>query len=162
MNPGLTVVVMARHWQVSAVGLLITCWAIGALGSAALGSVLGERLPVSVRLVGGGAGVALSLTAMTLMPSLLWMAVFAVGLGVSSGLNAPAAITLFQQAAPPDRMGAAMAMVSLADIGCAPVAYAAVGALASLTSPFLAWMASALIAFGGPLFALGALRVPEV
>jgi MFS family permease len=160
MNPGLPAVVLDRAWPVSVVGLLIACWAAGALASAGLGAVLGERIPISVRLVGGGAGIAVLLPAMILVPSVLAMAALAVGLGVCSGQNGPAAVTLYQQAAPADRLGVAMSMVSLSGIGCAPIAYGVIGAVASFTTPTVAWICSALVAAGGPVAAAWALRVP--
>ena len=160
MNPGLPVVVLDRGWQVSAVGLVIACWAGGALGGAGLSAVLGERVPMSYRLVGSGVGIAVLLTAMIFAPTLALMAVLAVALGVCSGLNGPAAVTLYQKAAPQDRLGVAMSMLALAGIGCAPFAYALSGALASLTSPALAWAVTALVAFGGPVAAFRALRLP--
>ena len=90
------------------------------------------------------------------------MAACAVGLGVCSGQNGPAAVTLYQQAAPPDRLGVAMSLLSLSGIGCAPIAYALIGAVASWTNPELAWTVSAVLAFGGPVAAARALRVPPV
>jgi DHA3 family macrolide efflux protein-like MFS transporter len=161
MNPGLPEVVMNRGWGVYAVGLLIACWATGALMSAGLGALLGDRIPLSVRLVGSGFGIAVLLTGMILAPTLPAMAGLAVLLGICSGQNGPAIVTLYQQAAPRDQLGVAMSMVSLSGIGCAPLAYAACGAVASLSNPSIAWFCSALIAFGGPLAAARALRVHE-
>ncbi|WP_370964017.1 MFS transporter [Amycolatopsis sp. cg9] len=161
MNPGLPEVVIERGWAVSAVGLLIACWAAGALVSAGLGALLGERVPISVRLVGSGIGIAVLLLGMVLVTSLPAMAAMAVALGVCSGQNGPAAVTLYQQAAPSDRLGVAMSMVSLSGIGCAPLAYAVSGAIASFTTPVVAWICSALLAFGGPVAAARALRLPE-
>jgi MFS transporter, DHA3 family, macrolide efflux protein len=162
MNPGLPVVIIQRGWPVSAVGLLIACWAGGALASAGAGVVLDKRVPISVRLVGSSIGIAVTLSGMILIPSLPLMAVTAVALGIFSGQNAPAAVTLYQQAAPTDRLGVAMSMLALAGIGCAPFAYAVFGTLASLTSPTVAWICSALLAFGGPVAAARALRSPPV
>lgn len=159
MNPGLPVVVLDRGWHVSAVGLVIACWAAGALAGAGISAILGERVPMSIRLVGSGVGIAVLLTGMILAPTLLLMAVFAVALGVCSGINGPAAVTLYQKAAPPERLGVAMSMLALAGIGCAPFAYALSGALASLTTPVVSWVVTALIAFGGPVAAARALRV---
>ncbi|RZU53354.1 putative MFS family arabinose efflux permease [Krasilnikovia cinnamomea] len=160
MNPGLPAVMIDRGWGVAAVGILIACWAVGALASAGLGALLGDRIPVPIRLVGGATGIAILLTVMIFAPTLPLMAAVAAALGFCSGQNGPAAVTLYQQAAPPDRLGAAMALVALSGIGCAPLAYAAIGALASLTSPTVAWTASALVAVGGPVAAARALRIP--
>jgi MFS family permease len=159
MNPGLPEVIIRRGWHVYAVGLLIACWAAGALVSAGLGALLGQRIPLSFALVGSSFGIAVLLSGMILAPSLPLMALLAVLLGVCSGQNAPAAVTLYQKASPPDQLGAAMSMLSLAGIGCAPVAYAICGLIASLSSPSVAWFCSALIAFGGPLAAARALQV---
>ena len=162
MNPGLPAVVIGRGWPVGAVGLLIACWATGAMVSAGAGAVLADRLPLSVRLVASGAGVAVLLSAMILVHSLPAMAALAVGLGICSGQNGPAAVTLYQQAAPPDRLGVAMSLLALSGIGCAPIAYAVIGAVASWTDPETAWTVSALLAFGGPVAAARALRVAPV
>jgi MFS family permease len=158
MNPGLPEVVIRRGWQVSAVGLLIACWAVGGLVSAGAGALLGERVPVSVRMVGSGFGIAIALTGMILVPSLPEMAGLAIVLGVFSGLNAPAAVTLYQQAAPPDQLGVAMSMLALSGIGCAPIAYVLCGAMASISTPTVAWLCSGLVAFGGPIAGARALR----
>ncbi|MCG8925200.1 MFS transporter [Lentzea sp. CC55] len=161
MNPGLPVLVIDRGWAVSAVGLVIACWAGGALAGAGISAVVGERVPLSIRLVGSGIGIGVLLVGMVLAPSLAVMAVLSAALGVCSGLNGPAAVTLYQKAAPADRLGTAMAMLALAGIGCAPFAYALSGALAGLTSPELAWAVTALVAFGGPITAARALRIPS-
>jgi MFS transporter, DHA3 family, macrolide efflux protein len=161
MNPGLPEVVHHRGWQVYAVALLIACWAAGALVSAGVGALLGERIPLSVKLVGSGFGIAVLLTGMILVPSLPLMAVMAVLLGICSGQNGPAALTLYQNASPSDRLGVSMSMLALSGIGCSPLAYAICGAIASLSNPSIAWLCSALIAFGGPLIAIRALRIHQ-
>jgi MFS transporter, DHA3 family, macrolide efflux protein len=53
-----------------------------------------------------------------------------------------------------------MSLVFLSGVGCAPVAYAVFGLIASFTSPAFAWTVSALLAFGGPVAAARALSVP--
>lgn len=159
-NPALPVVVLHRGWGVSAVGLLIAAFGAGALASAALGAVLDQRVPLSVRFLGSGAGIAAGMLAMILVPSLPLMAAASAFVGVASGQNAPAAVTLYQQAAPQDRLGAAMSLVSLSGIGAAPLAYCVFGGLASVAGSTTAWVASAVLAFGGPLAGIKALRVP--
>ena len=159
LNPGLPVVVISRGWTVAAVGMLIACFGAGVLVSAGLGAVLDERIPVSVRFVGGGAGIAASLLAMILAPSLPLMAVASAAVGVFSGQNSPAAVTLFQRATPAGRLGVSMSMLALCGIGAAPFAYAIFGALADVTGPTTAWICCAVLAFTGPLAGLRALRL---
>ena len=159
LNPALPVIMLQRGWGVSAVGVLIACFGAGALVSAALGAVLSERIPMPVRFVGCGAGVAAALLAMILVPSLLAMAAVTVALGLFSGQNGPAAVTLYQRAAPSEQLGVAMSMLSLSGIGAAPFAYAIFGTLASLTSPTVAWICCAVLAFGAPAAAIRALRI---
>ncbi|MEY9862083.1 MFS family permease [Catenulispora sp. GAS73] len=159
-NPALPVVILHRGWGVSAVGILIACFGAGALSSAALGAVLDGRIPMSVRYVGSGVALAAGLLGMILVPSLTAMAAAAFVVGVASGQNAPASATLYQRAAPPDQLGVAMSMLSLSGIGAAPLAYSVFGALASATTPTVAWIASAVLAFGGPIAGIRALRTP--
>ncbi|MEV6349044.1 MFS transporter [Actinoplanes sp. NPDC051851] len=161
LNPGLPVVVLQRGWDVAAVGLLITCFGAGALVSAAIGAVVDRRVPIAVRFIGGGAGVAVALLAMIVAPSLSWMAVASAAVGVFSGQNAPAAVSLYQEAAPADRLGVAMSMIALSGIGAAPFAYSAFGALAAAAGPAVAWVAGAALALGAPLAGLRALRLPS-
>lgn len=162
LNPALPVVVLDRGWGVGAVALLIAGFGAGALVSAGLGAVLGERVPIAVRFVGGGAGIALALLGMILAPSLPLMAAATVALGVFSGQNGPAMVTLFQRSAPADRLGVAMSMIALSSIGAAPFAYAIFGALAGFTSPTVAWISCAALASCAPLAAVRALRLQRV
>ncbi|MEU6540193.1 MFS transporter [Streptomyces sp. NPDC047000] len=162
LNPGLPVVVLDRGWHVSAVGLLTACWAAGALVSAAAGAMLGNRVPLAVRLIGGGVGIWVMLTCMILVRSPAAMATIATLLGVCSGQNGPAGFTLYQQSAPRDQLGVATALMLLAAIGCGPLAYAVFGLVANLTGPTVAWLCSASLALGGPVAAGLALCVPSV
>lgn len=160
LNPALPTLAIERGWGVGAVGTVIAAFGGGAFASAALGAALADRIPLLVRLVGCAAGIAVGLTAMVLVSSLPAMAAVAAFVGVCSGQNGPALVTLYQQAAPEDRLGTAMSMLALSGIGAAPLAYAVFGTAAALAGTSATWLACGVLAAAAPLAGLRALRVP--
>lgn len=160
LNPALPTLALERGWGVAAVGTVIAAFGIGAFASAALGAILADRIPVVIRFVGCAAGIAVGLTAMVLVPSLPAMAAVAAFLGVCSGQNGPAVLTLYQRAAPVDRLGTAMSMLALSAIGSAPLAYAVFGAISAVAGTTTTWIACGVLAAVTPLAGLRALRSP--
>ncbi|MEU6486816.1 MFS transporter [Streptomyces sp. NPDC046887] len=156
----LPLLVSERGWGVGAVGLVLAAFSAGALGSSALGAVLAHRIPVFVRLVVTGAGLAAGILIMALMPSTASLTAVAAAVGLLSGLNGPAIVTLYQQAAPENRMGAAMSTLALAGIGTAPISIAVFSSLSLLLGVQTTWLVCGAIAFVSPVAAVLALRHP--
>ncbi|MCB5163545.1 MFS transporter [Streptomyces bambusae] len=156
----LPLLVSQRGWGVGAVGVVLACFGAGALGSSALGAALAHRIPVFVRLVATGAGLAAGIAVMALMPSVVTLAAVAGAVGLLSGLNGPAIVTVYQQAVPEGRMGAAMSTLSLAGIGTAPVSIAVFSTVSLGLGVRQTWLLCGAIACLSPLFALYALRSP--
>lgn len=160
LNPALPILALERGWGVSAVGVVIAAFGIGAFASAGLGALLGDRLPLMVRFIGSAALIAVGLVAMVLVPSLPAMAAVAAFLGICSGQNGPAVLTLYQQAAPENSLGTAMSMLALSSIGAAPLAYAVFGVLATVAGTTVTWITCGVLAAVAPLAGLRALRTP--
>ncbi|MET3988204.1 MFS transporter [Streptomyces sp. PvR034] len=156
----LPLLVHQRGWGVGAVGVVLAAFSVGALGSSAAGAVLAHRISMFVRLVVTGVGLAAGILVMALMPSVLSLTVVAAAVGLLSGLNGPAIVTLYQQSAPEDRMGAAMSTLSLAGIGTAPVSIALFSSLSLLLGVQTTWLVCGTIAFVSPVAAVMALRTP--
>ncbi|MFE3068783.1 MFS transporter [Streptomyces sp. NPDC059247] len=156
----LPLLVTERGWGVGAVGLILACFGAGALGSSALGAAFAHRVPLFVRLVLGGAGLAAGIVAMALMPSVTTLAAVAAGVGVLSGINGPAIVTFYQQAAPEGQMGAAMSTLALAGIGTAPVSIALFSTVSLGLGVERTWLLCGAVAVLSPVFALCALRAP--
>lgn len=152
--------VSERGWGVSAVGIVLAAFSAGALGSSALGAVMAHRISLFVRLVVTGLGLSVGILVMALMPSVLSLTAVAAGVGLLSGLNGPAIVTVYQQAAPASRMGAAMSTLSLSGIGTAPISIAIFSSLAIGLGVQTTWLICGAIAFGSPLAAMVALRHP--
>ncbi|MEV7725048.1 MFS transporter [Streptomyces sp. NPDC087917] len=157
----LPLLVSERGWGVSAVGIVLAAFSVGALGSSAVGAALAHRIPMFVRLVVTGVGLAAGILVMALMPSVTSLTVVAAGVGLLSGLNGPAIVTLYQQSAPEDRMGAAMSTLSLAGIGTAPLSIAVFSSLSLVLGIQTTWLLCGAIAFVSPVAAVMALRQPE-
>ncbi|HET9380945.1 MAG TPA: MFS transporter [Streptomyces sp.] len=156
----LPLLVSERGWGVGTVGVVLAAFSAGALGSSALGAVLAHRIPMYVRLVVTGAGLAAGILVMALMPSTLSLTAVAAAVGLLSGLNGPAIVTLYQQAAPEERMGAAMSTLSLAGIGTAPISIAVFSSLSLALGVQTTWLLCGTIAFVSPVAAVLALRHP--
>ncbi|MER5778699.1 MFS transporter [Streptomyces sp. NPDC002039] len=156
----LPLLVSERGWGVGAVGVVLAAFSVGALGSSAVGAAFAHRIPMFVRLVVTGAGLAAGILVMALMPSVVSLTVVAAGVGLLSGLNGPAIVTLYQQSAPEDRMGAAMSTLSLAGIGTAPVSIAVFSSLSLVLGVQSTWLLCGAIAFVSPFAAVMALRQP--
>ncbi|MER7763037.1 MFS transporter [Streptomyces sp. NPDC097619] len=156
----LPLLVSERGWGVGAVGIVLAAFSIGALGSSALGAALAHRIPMYVRLVVTGAGLAAGILVMALMPSVVSLTAVAAGVGLLSGLNGPAIVTLYQQSAPEERMGAAMSTLSLAGIGTAPISIAVFSSLSLWLGVQTTWLLCGAIAFVSPVAAVLALRHP--
>ncbi|MEV6959837.1 MFS transporter [Streptomyces sp. NPDC051207] len=156
----LPLLVSERGWGVGTVGVVLAAFSAGALGSSALGAILAHRIPMYVRLVVTGAGLAAGILVMALMPSALSLTAVAAAVGLLSGLNGPAIVTLYQQAAPEERMGAAMSTLSLAGIGTAPISIAVFSSLSLVLGVKTTWLLCGTIAFVSPLAAVLALRHP--
>ncbi|MEO5877322.1 MAG: MFS transporter [Streptosporangiaceae bacterium] len=156
----LPVLVKDRGWGVQAIAIGVAAFATGALLTSAVGAVLAHRIPVSVRLVFSGAGIAFGISAMAFMPSVISLAAVAFVVGVLSGLNGPTIVTLYQQAAPKMRMGAAMSTLSLAGIATGPASIALFGGLSLVFGLRTTWMLCGLVALLGPFAAVLALRSP--
>ncbi|WP_079144284.1 MFS transporter [Streptomyces agglomeratus] len=147
-----------RGWGVGAVAMVLAAFSFGALASSALGAAFAHRIPVFVRLVVTGAGLAVGITMMALMASPLSLTAVAAAVGLLSGLNGPAIVTLYQQAAPQDRMGAAMSTLSLAGIGTAPLSIALFSSLSLVLGVQQTWLLCGAIAAVSPVAAVLALR----
>ncbi|MEW1639488.1 MFS transporter [Streptomyces sp. NPDC093801] len=156
----LPLLVSERGWGVGAVGVVLAAFSIGALGSSALGAALAHRIPMYVRLVVTGAGLAAGILVMALMPSVVSLTAVAAAVGLLSGLNGPAIVTLYQQSAPEERMGAAMSTLSLAGIGTAPLSIAVFSSLSLWLGVQTTWLICGAIAFASPVAAVLALRHP--
>lgn len=156
----LPVLVRQRDWGVQTIGLVVAVFSAGALLSGAVGALVAHRIPPSVRLVASGVGIAAGITAMALMPSVPALAAVACCVGVMSGFNGPTIVTLYQQAAPPNRMGAAMSTLSLAGIATGPASIALFGSLALFLGLRTTWLLCGLVALTAPLSAVLALRSP--
>ncbi|MCP3768070.1 MULTISPECIES: MFS transporter [unclassified Streptomyces] len=161
IDVALPLLVDDRGWSVAAVGVIIASFSGGALCASAVGAVLAHRIPVLIRLVVSGAGIAAGIALMALMPSVGSLAVVAAGVGVMSGFNGPAIVTVYQQAAPASHMGAAMSTLSLASIGTAPVSIALFSSLAAGLGLRTTWLLCAVLALAAPAAVLLALRHPE-
>ncbi|WP_245240705.1 MFS transporter [Streptomyces spiramenti] len=161
LEVALPLLVSERGWNVSVVGAVIAAFGAGALVASALGVVLAHRVPLFARLVVTGTGIAAGILTMALLPSALGLGIVACLVGLLSGFNGPAIVTVYQQAAPPDRMGAAMSTLALAGIGTAPVSIALFSSLSLLFGVSATWVLCGLIAFISPVAAFVALRKPE-
>jgi MFS transporter, DHA3 family, macrolide efflux protein len=152
---------IARHgWGVESVGTVIAAFSGGALLAAAVGAGLAHRIPDFVRLVVSGVGIAAGILTMALTPSPAALAAVACVVGVMSGFNGPAIVTVYQRSAPEAKMGAAMSMLSLASIGAGPVSIALFGSLSVALGLRATWMVCGVVALVAPLAAALALRHP--
>ncbi len=161
INAALPLLAFKRDWGVQAVGTVIAAFGAGALASAAIGALVAHRLPLLVRLVVSGVGIAVGLALMALMPSVLALAGVSFMVGLASGLNGPATVTLYQQSTPKARMGAAMSTLALAGIGTGPFSIALFGGLALVLGLQATWLICGVVALAAPVTALLALRCPE-
>lgn len=154
--------VLARDngWGVQAIAIAVAAFSVGALLTGAVGAVIAHRIPLSVRLVFSGFGIAVGIAAMALMPSVAALASVAFVVGVLSGFNGPTIVTLYQQAAPRSQMGAAMSTLSLAGIATGPASIALFGGLALVLGLKTTWLLCGLVALAAPLAAVMALRSP--
>jgi len=101
--------------------------------------------------------------AMAAAPSVLTLAATGFAVGLMCGLNGPAIVTTYQQAAQAasrEKLGASMSMLSLAGIGAAPVSVALFGALTLALGLQTTWLLCGLVALIGPVAAALALRHP--
>ncbi|MFC4036166.1 MFS transporter [Streptomyces polygonati] len=149
-----------RGWGVGAVGVVLAAFSVGALGSSAVGAIMAHRISMFVRLVATGLGLAVGILVMALMPTVLSLTVVAAGVGLLSGLNGPAIVTVYQQSAPESRMGAAMSTLSLSGIGVGPISIAIFSSLALGLGVQTTWLICGTVAFFSPFAALVALRQP--
>ncbi|MER7624593.1 MFS transporter [Streptomyces sp. NPDC126503] len=147
-----------RGWGVGAVALVLAAFSAGALASAALGAAVAHRVPVSLKLVVTGAGLAAGMGAMALVPSPGALAGTAAAVGLLSGLNGPALLTAYQQAVPDGRMGAAMSTFALSGIGAAPLSLALFSPVSLHLGVTGTWLLCAALALVSPLAAAVALR----
>lgn len=152
--------VSQRGWGVGAVGVVLAAFSVGALGSSALGAVMAHRISMFVRMVVTGVGLAFGILVMALMPTVLSLTLVTAGVGLLSGLNGPAIVTVYQQSAPDSRMGAAMSTLSLSGIGTGPISIAVFSSLSLGLGVQTTWLICGAIAFGSPLAAVMALRQP--
>ncbi|MEU0992019.1 MFS transporter [Streptomyces sp. NPDC005953] len=154
----LPLLVHERGWGVGAVAMVLAAFSLGALASSALGAAFAHRIPVFFRLVVTGAGLAAGITVMALMGSPGSLTAVAAGVGLLSGLNGPAIVTLYQQATPEGRMGAAMSTLALAGIGAAPLSIALFSSLSLVLGVERTWLLCGAVAAVSPIAALLALR----
>ncbi|MHC0433721.1 MFS transporter [Streptomyces sp. O3] len=160
LEVALPLLVDERGWKVTVVGLVVASFGVGALASSALGAVLAHRIPLFVRLVITGAGIAAGILTMALLPSVVGLCAVAAAVGVLSGFNGPAMVTVYQQSAPRDRMGAAMSTLSLAGIGTGPASIALFSSVSLLLGVSATWLLCGLVACISPVSALLSLRHP--
>ena len=156
----LPLLVRQRGWPVEVIGVVIAAFSAGALATGAIGALLAHRLSLNVRLVVSGTGLAAGILCMGLTPSVPGLVALGAAVGVTSGLNGPATVTVFQRSAPKAKMGAAMSMLTLASIGCVPFSIAVFGALAGLIGLQATWVVCGALAFIAPVAAFIALRCP--
>lgn len=149
-----------QGWGVGAVGVVVATFSAGALAAGGLGVLLAHRIPLRVRLVASGLVMAVGVGAMALMPTTATLAAVACVVGAMCGLNGPAVITAYQQAAPPERMGVAMATIALSAVGTAPVSIAFFSAVSLLIGVQATWVLCGVAALAGPFAARQALRRP--
>ncbi|MFF6887897.1 MFS transporter [Streptomyces sp. NPDC012421] len=149
-------------WGVGAVAVVLAAFSAGALASAALGAALAHRVPVAVKLVVTGVGLAAGMGAMALVPSPGVLAGTAAVVGLLSGLNGPALVTAYQQAVPEGKMGAAMSTFALSGIGAAPLSLALFTPVSLHLGVTGTWLLCAGLALVSPVAAAVALRAaPE-
>jgi len=161
LEVALPLLVKQRGWSVAAIGEIIAVFSAGALAAGLVGTFLAHRIPMLGRLVATGAGIAAGIALMAVMPSVAALAVTGFAVGLMCGLNGPAIVTAYQQAAPRDQLGVAMSMLSLAGVGTGPVSVALFGALALLCGLQATWLLCGLVALVGPVAAILALRRPS-
>jgi hypothetical protein len=149
-----------QGWGVGAVGVVVATFSTGALAAGALGVLLAHRIPLRVRLVASGLVMAVGVGAMAVMPTTVALASVAFVVGAMCGLNGPAVITAYQQAAPPARIGIAMAMIALSAVGTAPISIAFFSAISLLIGVPATWVLCGVAALAGPFAAVRALRRP--
>ncbi|MGW1278706.1 MFS transporter [Streptomyces tsukubensis] len=154
----LPLLVHERGWGVGAVAMVLAAFSLGALASSALGAAFAHRIPVFFRLVVTGAGLAAGITLMALMGSPGSLTAVAAGVGLMSGFNGPAIVTLYQEAAPEGRMGAAMSTLALAGIGAAPLSIALFSSLSLVLGVERTWLLCGAVAAVSPVAAILALR----
>jgi MFS family permease len=160
VDVALPLLVKQNGWGVQAVGSVVAAFSAGALLSGILGALMAHRIPMTVRLVVSAVGIAAGIGLMALMPSVLALAVVGVGTGLMMGLNGPAIVTVYQQAAPRSRMGAAMSMLTLAGIGTGPVSIVLFGGVSAVLGIRNTWLLCAVVALVAPVCAVVALRRP--
>lgn len=140
INVGLPLLAKASGWGPQGIGWVLGAWggaaALTSLALTAFGS------PTRAGLVGlcSLPVMGLALTAIGLVPGLPAATATAAVLGVGSGIVAPLFGGLTLAAADPAQVGRVMAVLSLATLGGAPLAYAATGVLVGLLdarAPFL-------------------------
>ncbi|WP_117212763.1 MFS transporter [Allorhizocola rhizosphaerae] len=149
-----------REWGVAAVGIVVSTFGIGALASGVLGAMIAHRIPIMIRLIASGVGIAAGIVLMALMPSVVSLAVASFLVGTMCGLNGPAIVTTYQQAAPKNAMGAAMSTLSLSGAGTGPFSIALFSGLAFVIGVEVTWIVCGVVALIGPIAALLALRHP--
>ncbi|MFF0504112.1 MFS transporter [Streptomyces fimicarius] len=147
-------------WGIGPVAAALTAFSVGALLSAAAGAALAHRIPVPVKLVVTGTGLAVCMGSMALAPSPAVLAVTACAAGVFSGLNGPALVTAYQQAVPEGKLGAAMSTFSLSSIGAAPLSLAVFSSLSAPLGVTGTWLLCACVALFSPIAATLSLRAP--
>jgi MFS transporter, DHA3 family, macrolide efflux protein len=157
----LPLLVKQRGWHVEVIGVVIAAFSAGALATGVLGALVAHRLSLQVRLVLTSAGLAAGILVMALMPSVVGLAAVGAAVGLLSGLNGPAIVTLYQRSAPKSKMGAAMSMLTLASIGAGPLSIVVFGGLAALIGLQAAWVVCGALAFSAPITAAIGLRCPE-
>ncbi|MFG2594477.1 MFS transporter [Streptomyces sp. NPDC048462] len=150
----------SEGWGIGSVAAALTAFSAGALAAAAAGAVLAHRIPVPVKLMVAGTGLAVCLGSMALVPSPALLAVAACAVGLFSGLNGPALVTAYQQAVPEGRLGAAMSTFSLSSIGAAPLSLAAFSSISAPLGVTGTWLLCAAVALFSPVAAALALRSP--
>ncbi|MDB1085989.1 MFS transporter [Streptomyces sp. ACA25] len=160
LEVALPLLVSERGWNVGVVGAVVASFGAGALVSSALGTLIAHRIPLFARLVVTGTGIAAGILLMALLPSVTALCVLAGIVGLLSGFNGPAIVTMYQQAAPPARMGAAMSTLALAGIGTAPISITVFSTLSLVLGVSPTWVICGLLAFLSPVAAVMALRHP--
>jgi len=161
LEVALPLLVKQRGWSVETIGEVVAVFSTGALAAGAAGVFLADRLSMRVRLVVTGVGIAAGIGLMSLMPSVPTLAASGFAVGLMCGLNGPAIVTSYQQAAPREQIGVAMSMLTLANVGTGPVSVALFGTLALLLGLQTTWLLCGLVALVGPVAALLALRHPS-
>lgn len=147
---GLTLLAKARGWQASDVGVALACFGAGAAVTATTMSVWSPRRRAGLAAASAVLAMGGALTGIAGVDDLTQLYVLATVAGAASGICATLFVTVFLTHTDAEHSGRAMAALSLATYGAAPLAYILSGLVTQLISP-----AAVFVVFGTVLAATG-------